>query len=219
MIICPVITHNADCHYIRQNTEELRKIFFIAVLRHFIPKYPVCFLKNFNFISSKLTDNSYAESGTRERLTPYKFFRNSQLFADLANLILEQISKRLYNAEELHIIRNIYPVVMCFYNGGIALTAFNTVRINCALCEKALILLLSDFTPENIEKLSTDNFSFLLRICYSLELCKELFAAVYTNKIHIKKGCKGFFNKITLILTHQALIHKNTGKLLSYCTG
>ena len=85
---------------------------------------------------------------------------------------------------------------------GVALARFNTIGINRALCKVAELVLLSDFIPENIEKFGTDNRSFFLGIGNTLELLNKMLTAVNTNKVHIEKRGKGFFNKIALVLAH-----------------
>ena len=46
-----------------------------------------------------------------------------------------------------------------------------------------------------------------------------MLAAIYTNKIHIKKFGESFFYKVALVLTHKTLVNKNAGELLADCTG
>ena len=63
-----------------------------------------CILKDFDLFGCDFAEDSDSESRTRERLTPYKFFRNTELFADLADLVLKQIAERLDCVDEINII-------------------------------------------------------------------------------------------------------------------
>ena len=164
VIICSMVTHYTNGINTRQNTEKLCKIFFIAVLCHFVTEHPVSILKHLDFLCCNFTDYTNTKSRTRERLTPDKLFRNTELFADSSYLVLKQIGKRLNDAQEFHILRRIHSVMVCFNNIGITLARFNTIRIDCTLCEKAKLILLSDFIPEHIEKFCTDYLSFFLRV-------------------------------------------------------
>ena len=197
-----MVTHNADSLNARENAEELSKIFLISVLSHFITQNPIGILKHFNLIGSDFTDNSYAETRTRERLSPNKFLRNTEFFAYCTNLVLKQICKRLNNSEKFNVVGSVYSVMMSFDNIGITLTRLDTVRINSTLCKVTELVLLSDFVPENVEKFGADNLPLLLRVNHTFKLFKENIAAIYSYKIHIKKACECFFNKVAFIFTH-----------------
>ena len=55
----------------------------------------------------------------------------------------------------------------------------------------------------------------MLGVNNALEHRKEVVAAVYTDKIHIKEGSEGLLDKISLVLSHKTLIDKNAGELLA----
>ena len=43
--------------------------------------------------------------------------------------------------------------------------------------------------------------------------------AVDPDKLHIKQAREGLLHEVPLILAHEALIHKNTGKLIAHGSG
>ena len=55
----------------------------------------------------------------------------------------------------------------------------------------------------------------MLGVNNALEHRKEVVAAIYTDKIHIKEGSEGLLDKISLVLSHKTLIDKNAGELLA----
>ena len=77
---------------------------------------------------------------------------------------------------------------------------------------------LSYLVPENIIELRTYYLSLLLGIGNSPESTEKPVLAVHTDKVHIKKLCKGLLNKVTLVLAHESLIHEHAGELLSHST-
>src|SRR5699024_4116996 len=84
-----------------------------------------------------LADDADSESRSREWLTEYKIFRNSQLQSCLAHLIFKQISQGLDDFFEINIVRKSAYVVVRFDHCGLAAqTAFNYIRINGSLCQE-----------------------------------------------------------------------------------
>ena len=219
-----MVTHNADSLYIRENCEELLEFAFDAALFNLITEYSVRFLKDLYFFFCYLTNDSYAKSRTREWLSPYEFMRNAELFTDLTDFILEKITERFDNSVKCDILRHLNHVVVCLYSSsaalaaGIALAAFDTVRINSALCKESAFCFFTYLVPEYLVEFGTDYLSLLLRISYSLKFFKELLLTVYSYKIHIEKTGKCFLNEVTLVLSHKSLIDKYAGELFADCT-
>ena len=157
-------------------------------------------------------------------MSPDQIMRDSKHFSDLAYFVLEEVAKRLDNAFKLNVIRHFNHIMVSFDNcgtsvtGSISFTGFNTVGVNSSLGEEAVCALFTNLVPENIIEFSTDNFTFLFRIAYSLESGEEFIFTIDTDKIHVKEFCKGFFNEIALVLTHKSLIDENAGKLFADCT-
>ena len=117
-----------------------------------------------NLFGCNLTDHTNAESGTGERLTPYKLVRDSELFADFSYLVLEKVFERLNYRLKFYIIRDSYLIVMRLYFCRITLAAFDSIGIYCTLCEESAAVAFTDFASEHFIEFSSDNFSFLFGV-------------------------------------------------------
>ena len=184
----------------------------------FVAQNGVCFLQHLYLILCYLTDYSYAKSWAWERLTPYKLLWYAELFADFSYLVFEKVAQWLYNAVKVDVLRHFHLIVVSFYCGSVALSAFDTVRVDSTLCEKAAVCLFSDLIPEYLIELCSDSLSLFLWICYAFELFKELLLTVYSYKSHIEKSCESFLNKVALVFSHKALIYEHAGELFAHCT-
>ena len=77
-------------------------------------------LNDADFLCIDLTDNSYAKTRTRERLTEHETFRYSEFKTCLAYLILEEVTEWFDDFLEIHKIRKTAYVVMGLDYSGFA---------------------------------------------------------------------------------------------------
>ena len=182
VIVGAVVAHDTDGAHARQHAEKLRQVLFIAVFRHFIPQHPVGVLQDLHLFGGDLADDAHAESRAGERLTPHKLMRDAELFADAAHLVLEQVAKRLDDAEELHVVRHLHLVVMRFDLVGVALAGFDAVGVDRALREKALFAAAAtDLFPKHFVKLCADDVPLLFGIGDPFEAGQEMLLTVHAH--------------------------------------
>ena len=218
VVIGSVVAHYAYCLDVRENCKELAQAAFNSAFLDLVTENGVCFLQHLYLILCYLTDYSYTKSWAWERLTPYKLLWYAELFADFSYLIFEEVAKRFYNAVKVDVLRHFHLIVVSFYCGSVALSAFDSVRVDSTLCEKSAVCFFSDLIPEYLIELCSDSLSLFLWICYAFELFKELLLTVYSYKSHIEKSCESFLNKVALVFSHKALIYEHAGELFTHCT-
>ena len=167
-----------------------------TALAYLVAENSVCFLKDLYLFLGYLAEDTNSETRTRERLSPYEVVGDTELFADSAYLVLEEVSEGLDSAGELDIIGHFYHVVVGLDDSGAAVTCLiasarlDTVGVDSSLCEEAVCSLLSYLIPENVVELSTDYLTLLLGVGNAFESGEELVLAVYADKVHIKKLCE-----------------------------
>ena len=95
--------------------------------------------------------------------------------------------------------------------------ALDHVRINCALCQPFCRRQLCGFALKNFHKNATDNFAFLFRVGYALELAEKFFSGIDMNDFHLHVLAKHFHHLSALMEPEQTGIDKHTRKLVADC--
>ena len=202
MIVGAMIAHYTHRLDTGKHAEELGHLFLVPILGHLVPQDPIRLLQHLDLIRSDLAQDSHAQTGAGERLAPHQLLGNAQHGTHLAHLVLKQVAQRLYQAQELHILRHLYLIMMGFDGIRIPLAGLNAVRINGALGKVAQLILVTDLVPKHIKELGADDLALLLRVGDALQRLQKALLAVDPHKIHIKQGSKGLFYKIALVLAH-----------------
>ena len=96
--------------------------------------------------------------------------RNAKVASDRTDLVLEQLAKR-FDELEVHLFRQAADIVMCLDRDRSAAERdrFDHVRIKRALNEPLNIADPLCLSVEDVDELSTDRLTFLLRINYAVE--------------------------------------------------
>ena len=94
------------------------KSILICSFLNFLSVDEVGILNDGNFLRGDIADDTYAESGTGERLSEYKMIGNTELKSYSSYLILEEISERLNDLLEINIIGKSAYVMMGLDNSG-----------------------------------------------------------------------------------------------------
>src|SRR5699024_11036325 len=101
------------------------------------------------FFFGYLPDNSYRETGTRERLAPYVIRADTQLSAHRAHFVLEQLAQLLYYLVEIYNAGQTADVVMALYRRSVARAALYHVGVNGTLYEIVHLANLLSLALEN----------------------------------------------------------------------
>ena len=217
VVVGSVVAHDAYGADTGQDAEELCHLVFVAVFGHFIPENPVGLLEDFHLLCGDLTDDAHAQTGTGEGLPPDQLMGNAQLLAYPADLVLKQAGQRFDDVQELHILGHFDLVVVGLDLIGVALAGLDAVGVDGTLGkEGVLTALAANLVPEHLIELGADDFPLLLRVYHAFQALQEMLLAVDPDEVHIKKAGEGLFNKVALILAHEALIYEDTGQLIAH---
>ena len=169
-------------------------------------------LEHRNLVGRDLADNAYAEPRPGERLAPHDLIGQSQLSADLANLILEQGSQRLHQFE-LHIVGQATNIVMTLDLGGVLGARFDDIGIQGSLDEELSVLNAAAGVLEYSDEEFADGFALCLGFGDPGQSLEETIAGPHMDEFYALMPLEGFDNLFTLALTHQAGIDEHTGEL------
>ncbi len=116
-------------------------------------------------------------------------------------------------------IRQTADIVMGLDDCTLANAGFYNIRINGSLGKEIHFADLLCFFFKDIDELSADDLSLLLRVRNTLELFIEVILGIDSDKVELigTIGAKDCFDFIAFIFAQQAVVHKDTGQLLAYC--
>src|ERR1035437_8387478 len=90
---------------------------------------------------------------------------------------------------------------------------FDHIRIYGALSEPFNILNFMRFAVKNLDKIPTNNFSFLLRFSNTFQVSKKFFPCLHANYIQSKVLIR-LYDLLKFVFAEQSIIYKNTGNVL-----
>ena len=213
LVIGARVAHDADRLDARKHHKELTQLLGIAAFLHLVAQNRVRLLQGLDALGGDLADDAHAQPRTRERLAPYQLVRQSELFADGAHLVLEQILERLDHALETDVRGHAHLIVMGLDLGGVALAALDAVGIDRALREEARAVAVADLVPEHVIEFGADDPALLLGVGHAAQLREEFLLTVDADKVHVKQLGEGLLHIVALVLAHQPLIDEHAGEL------
>src|SRR5579859_2627471 len=127
-----------------------------------------------------LAQEPYCQSWARKRVFHQNLFRQAQVLADAADLVLEKVAKGLDEGKR-HVFRQAADVMVCLDSGGWRLhrDGLNDVRVECSLNEPSdfavgiSTLQFLGFLGEDRDEFPADDFSLLLRVRNANELVQK----------------------------------------------
>jgi hypothetical protein len=162
-------------------------------------------------------------------VTADKFLSNVELTAKLADLILEELTKRLNKLEAVARHKTLgdttnVVVGLDSLRGALERDTLDNVWVKSTLQEPLNLtgtscLNLSGFRLENINKLATDELALLLRVMLSLQTGQELLRSIDHGKINAKLLLENFFDKGRLVQAKTAVIDEHSVEAItnSFC--
>ena len=151
---------------VRNNCEILPDLACEARLFELFTKDGIRLSDCFESVSGDCAGASYAESGTRERLTVDHLVGKAQSGTDYTDLVLVEILDGFYELE-IEFRRKTADVVVSLDT----LLTLEDVRIDGALCEECNAVELCRFFSKDLDELFADDVALLLGIRNS---CKEI---------------------------------------------
>src|SRR5574344_511365 len=106
--------------------------------------------------------------------------------------------------------------MMTLYNHTRYTQTLDTVWIDGSLSKPFGIGYLLCFSIKYFNEITTDNLTFLFRLCNPFKIFEELLTRIYANNIKTQSLIV-FHHLFKLVFTQHAMINEYTGEVLSYC--
>ena len=218
VIVGAAVAHDADRAGVGQNGEVLVDLGVQTCICDLLTENRVRLAQNVALLLGDLAGDADAEAGTRERLAHNEILRQTELKAELTDLVLEQHAQRLDDLLEVDEIRQTADIVMALDDGCVILAGLDDVRINGALCE---VIHLADLRAdllahllEGADELRADRLALVLGVGQTLERGKELVLFVHADEVEVPLG-ERLLDLVALVLAHQAVVDEDAGELVA----
>ena len=218
VIVSAAVAHDADRAGVGQNGEVLVDLSVQTCICDLLTENRVRLAQNVALLLGDLAGDADAETGTRERLAHNEILRQTELKAELTDLVLEQHAQRLDDLLEVDEIRQTADVVMALDDGCVILAGLDDVRINGALCE---VIHLADLRAdllahllEGADELRADRLALVLGVGQTLERGKELVLFVHADEVEVPLG-ERLLDLVALVLAHQTVVYEYAGQLIA----
>ena len=220
VIVGAAVAHDADRAGVGQNGEVLVDLSVKTCICDLLTENRVRLAQNVALLLGDLAGDADAEAGTRERLAHNEILRQTELKAELTDLVLEQHAQRLDDLLEVDEIRQTADIVMALDDGCVILAGLDDVRIDGALCEVVhLADLRADLLAhllEGADELRADRLALVLGVGQTLERGKELVLFVHADEVEIPLG-ERLLDLVAFVLAHQTVVYEHAGQLIADC--
>ena len=130
-------------------------------------------LQDTHFLGGDVAQNTDSQTRTGEGMTRDEMLGHAQLAAHTAYLVLEQPLQR-FTELQLHVLGQSAHIMMALDDLARDVQTLNAIGINGALCQPTSIGNFPGFGIENLNKVATDNLTFLLRVGNACKIGEEL---------------------------------------------
>ncbi len=151
-------------------------------------------------------------------MPPHNILRQSQIFADMADLIFKQIAQRL-NQLKSQLCRQPPDIVMQFYicrRTAIFRTRLDNIRIKGTLGKELGIWNLRRLRLKSLDKLRADYLALLLRVRYTGQCPQKLLGPINNSQIYMKMVPESRHDIFAFIFSKQTIVNKNTDESFTY---
>ena len=115
----------------------------------------------------------------------------------------------------MHLFGQTAYVMMALDDLARDIQTLNAVRINSALCQPFGVFYLLRLSIEDLHKVTTDDFSFLLGFFHACQVAQEFLTGIHAY--HVQAKALVIAHHIAeLILAQHAVVHEYTGQLVAY---
>ena len=143
----------------------------------------------------------------------------TKLKSGLSYLILEKISKRLYDFLEINIVRKSSYIVMWLYNHTLtAKSRLYYIRVNSSLYKEIYLTDFLSFFLKYSDEFFTYYLTLFFRLAYTCKLWVESVCRIYSDKVQLIVAVRSEYslNLITFIFSEKSMVNKYTGKVFTY---
>src|SRR5690606_3968504 len=164
-----------------------------------------------------LAENAHAEARARERVPVHEARRQTELDADLADLVLEEVAQRL-DQLEMHPLRQAADVVVRLDQRGLAgrrARRLDHVRIDRPLREPLDALETLRLGLEDLDEQPADDLALVLRILDAFERREEALLGVDSDHVDAEMLAEHGHDLVALAEPEQAVIDEDADELIA----
>ena len=120
-----------------------------------------------------------------------------------------------FNQLELHVFWQTTYVMVRFDGLSCIRTRFDNVCVKGSLRKEVHIFQLASFVIENVNKLVTDDFTFLFWVRNTSQLVKETFCSICFDNVQTKLATQHLHNLIGFSFTEETVVNEDTDELVA----
>ncbi len=213
VIVFSAITHDAHRFDRQEHRKRLARLVVEVVFSQLLDEDVVSQLQQRHVLAFHFADDPDAQAGTGKRMPHDDLFRQAQFEADLADLILEQLTQGL-DQFHAHLLRQAAHVVMRLDDvrlAGLGAGRFDNVGIDRALRQPLDALELVRLLVEHLDEIAADDLAFFFRIADSLERGEEPVGGIDANDVDTEVFAEGVHNLVAFVVPQQSRVDKHAG--------
>ncbi|EIT87961.1 cytosine deaminase [Parascardovia denticolens IPLA 20019] len=207
----------------QQNDRALPDITVQVGLGKLLTSDRIGFAQQIQTFLGDFANNADGKTRTGERLTPDDLIRQAQLGADCADLVLEQGTQRLDQAEIKVRRQTAHVMVALDVRGAGASAGLDHVRVKGPLHQE---LDLSPFVSglgddvtsgflKGADELFANDLALALRLADAFQSAQEVFRGIHGHQLDSRRLDEIMLDLFHLPLAQEAMIHENAGQLLT----
>ena len=214
VVVGAAVAHDTDGAHIRQHGEILADAVGEACVRQLLAEDGVGIAQGIELLARDLAEDADGKAGAGEGLAHDQIFRQAELAAELADLVLEQQAQRLDDLLEVDEVRQAANVVVALDDGSIARAGLDDVGVDRALGEIVDAPDLLGLVLKDADKFLTDDLALALRLRDPGKLAEEAGLGIDADEVQIPLPERGL-DLVALVLAHQAVVDEDAGELVA----
>ena len=217
VIVTAAVTGNPDRLDRQKHDERLRHLVVQVMSAQLFDEYVIGQPQGVGKLLFYFTEDANPEPGPGKGMPINHFARNTELDPDLAHFVLEQFAQG-FDQVEFHLFRQAADIVMRLDQmrlAGSGTGGFDHVRINRALGKPPGVIELARFFLEDIDEQVADRLALVFGIGQTLEFREETIFGIDADDMHAHVFGELRHHLVTLAITQQTGIDKNTGQLIA----
>ena len=218
IVIGAAVAHDAHGAHVGQHREVLVHGALQVGLGDLVPEDEVGQAQGVQLVLGDLAQDADGKTGAGEGLAHDQILRQTQLAAQLTDLVLEEHAQGLDDLLEVHIVGQTAHIVVALDDGGVAGAGLDDVGIDGALDQVVHLADLLGLRLKDPDKLLADDLALALGIADAGQLAQEQLLGVGTDEVDVP-FLEGFLHLVALVEAHEAVIHEHAGELIAHGLG
>ena len=218
VVIGASVAHDAHGTGVGEDSKILVQVFVLAGLGDLVPEDEVGIPEQIGLLFGDLADDTDGQAGAGEGLAGYQVLGQTQLPAQLPDLVLEQQAQGLDDLLEVHVVGQAAHVVVALDDGGVAGARLDHVGVDGALGQEVHGADLLGLLLKDPDELLADDLPLALRLRDPGQLAQEQVLGVGPDEVDVPLF-EGGLHLVALVQAHEAVVHEHAGQLTAHGLG